>query len=413
MSGQNAMRELHGSQPAGRHLDDEILSAYIDGALSPQEIAAVSRHLAECSFCAQRTRLLQQTVGLLKALPQVAAPRSFVLREADIAPRRAGPAGLFVFLRAATAAVAVLLVLLVAGDFVLHSALPAPSSAPAGVTLRQANAPQDATMIAQAEKAPGPITPAVERTVLAEAPAVEPSPTPAATRLAMAAPTQTPTVASAGEATAVPPAAAAAKELAPAAPQPTAQGLAAVPAPPQPAATPTPAGAALPTPTATIANQIATSDLVRSPTPSTEAGSETATAVAAAKAAPFGKGGGLEANAAVTVLPPTTLPPALPTPTATLEPTATPTQPPTATATTEPATPTPLPPTPTRPPRPSPTSAPATAVAQSKPPLATLAPVEPATQTATNYTLVFRAAEAALLLIALALAGLTLASRRR
>ncbi len=66
----------------------ELLSAYIDDEVSAEERALVEAHLATCSTCAHDLATLRQTVVLLGRLPQVAAPRPFTLREADVMPVR-------------------------------------------------------------------------------------------------------------------------------------------------------------------------------------------------------------------------------------------------------------------------------------------------------------------------------------
>jgi hypothetical protein len=62
-----------------RHLTTEQLSAYIDKQLSAQEQAAYAAHLQSCTQCQQALVGLQQTVALLRALPQPSLPRSFTL----------------------------------------------------------------------------------------------------------------------------------------------------------------------------------------------------------------------------------------------------------------------------------------------------------------------------------------------
>lgn len=62
-----------------RHLTTEQLSAYIDKQLSAQEQAAYAAHLQSCAQCRQTLVGLQQTVALLRALPQPSLPRSFTL----------------------------------------------------------------------------------------------------------------------------------------------------------------------------------------------------------------------------------------------------------------------------------------------------------------------------------------------
>jgi len=60
-------------------LTTEQLSAYIDKQLSAQERATCKLHLQTCEQCQSNLATLKQTVALLKALPQPALPRSFVL----------------------------------------------------------------------------------------------------------------------------------------------------------------------------------------------------------------------------------------------------------------------------------------------------------------------------------------------
>lgn len=62
-----------------RHLTTEQLSAYIDKQLSDQEQAAYATHLQSCAQCQQAMVGLQQTIALLRALPQPSLPRSFTL----------------------------------------------------------------------------------------------------------------------------------------------------------------------------------------------------------------------------------------------------------------------------------------------------------------------------------------------
>ncbi|HLX39760.1 MAG TPA: zf-HC2 domain-containing protein, partial [Ktedonobacteraceae bacterium] len=67
------------AQHNDRHLTTEQLSAFIDKQLAAEEQAACTAHLQTCQQCQQALAALRQTVMLLKALPQPALPRSFVL----------------------------------------------------------------------------------------------------------------------------------------------------------------------------------------------------------------------------------------------------------------------------------------------------------------------------------------------
>jgi len=61
------------------HLTTEQFSAFLDQQLSVQEQSACQVHLDTCELCQQQLADLQQTVLLVRALPRVPVPRSFVL----------------------------------------------------------------------------------------------------------------------------------------------------------------------------------------------------------------------------------------------------------------------------------------------------------------------------------------------
>ena len=67
-----------------RHLTTEQLSAFLDGQLSNEEKEFVAAHVKTCEQCQQELAELRQTVALLRALPQPALPRSFVLPESTV-----------------------------------------------------------------------------------------------------------------------------------------------------------------------------------------------------------------------------------------------------------------------------------------------------------------------------------------
>lgn len=111
----------------------EMLSAYLDGEVTPVQRAQVEAHLAECRECAHNLRTLRQTVNLLGELPAVKAPRSFVIREAQVAPRRRVTGRWqrsYPLLQGATVAVLILLVVVFAGDMMLTRFAPALGGAP-------------------------------------------------------------------------------------------------------------------------------------------------------------------------------------------------------------------------------------------------------------------------------------------
>jgi hypothetical protein len=216
-------------------ISDEMLSAYLDGEVTPQERLQIERAAAQDSDTAWRLASLQQTVALVKALPRVTLPRSFTLSEADVAPpRAAAPASapwwraLFdpILLRNATAMTAVLFLVLLVGD--LAPRLISPAAAPTArlfketVVVEEYTTPTQPAVMAQA-LAPQP-TPTWEGTpaaaVGAPAPtlgetreATIPMPTPTSgitPAAAMLMPTTTPSAGlsspgSSGEAEATPP----------------------------------------------------------------------------------------------------------------------------------------------------------------------------------------------------------------
>ena len=57
----------------------EQLSAALDGMLIPDEQAALDAHLAGCDACTRELKELRQVRMMLRALPQPALPRSFLL----------------------------------------------------------------------------------------------------------------------------------------------------------------------------------------------------------------------------------------------------------------------------------------------------------------------------------------------
>jgi hypothetical protein len=152
----------------------ELLSAYIDGEVTPRERALVEAHLATCSMCVYNLATLRQAVALLRQLPQVAAPRPFTLHESDIGlVRPSWPAGWRLpWAQGAIAVAAVLLCVVVAGGalWLGQAAMVGAPAAPAPVAF-QAPAPTRAA----AEE----IT--ADRGVVAKKPVAAATPTLAAT----------------------------------------------------------------------------------------------------------------------------------------------------------------------------------------------------------------------------------------
>lgn len=57
-----------------------LLSAYLDGELSPGELLRVERHLSRCPMCADEVDSLRQTIALVASLDEVEVPPSFHTR---------------------------------------------------------------------------------------------------------------------------------------------------------------------------------------------------------------------------------------------------------------------------------------------------------------------------------------------
>lgn len=67
------------------HLDPDLLSAYLDDEVTPDERALITKHLPGCEACQRELESLRWTVALLHRLPEVAPPRTFYVTEAMVA----------------------------------------------------------------------------------------------------------------------------------------------------------------------------------------------------------------------------------------------------------------------------------------------------------------------------------------
>ncbi len=73
--------------------DDELLSAYLDGRLTPAEVARLEARLATDPELRRRLQELRRVVQLLAQAPRLAVPRAFVLNEAQVAASASLQAG--------------------------------------------------------------------------------------------------------------------------------------------------------------------------------------------------------------------------------------------------------------------------------------------------------------------------------
>jgi hypothetical protein len=188
-----------------RHVG-ERLSAYLDGELLPQERAAVHRHLARCRSCQWELHTLRQTVQWTRELPVVPIPRVFTLPVPAKPVRASRRRWSFVpLLQGATALVALLLVFVVAGDWMLSGS---PFSAVPGRAVVGEQAPVEVQMtvlVEQVQEIPAAAEMEVvvekESEVVAEKAITEPTRAPAP---AQALPGEPPSAGGAEAATATP-----------------------------------------------------------------------------------------------------------------------------------------------------------------------------------------------------------------
>ena len=131
------------------------LSAYLDDQLAPRDRALVEAHLGTCGACREDLRTLRWTRGLLREMPVVRVPRSFVVREADVAPQRTPRRRPLFAAQWATAVVTLLFVLVLAGDLLTGGgAMMVRQAAPAPLMLEGDAAPAVSEVVEQAEAEP-------------------------------------------------------------------------------------------------------------------------------------------------------------------------------------------------------------------------------------------------------------------
>ncbi len=65
-----------------RHISSNSLSEYVSGRAAGAEKARIDRALAECALCREEMESLQSTRSMLRSMPDLALPRSFVMAAA-------------------------------------------------------------------------------------------------------------------------------------------------------------------------------------------------------------------------------------------------------------------------------------------------------------------------------------------
>jgi len=64
---------------AGHHIDDDLLSAFVDDELAAEEVAHVQSHVVSCVECQARIDEFRTVRDLLRKLPSLTPPREFTL----------------------------------------------------------------------------------------------------------------------------------------------------------------------------------------------------------------------------------------------------------------------------------------------------------------------------------------------
>lgn len=159
---------------------EELFSPYIDKQVTTAERQFLERYLADHPEAREKFELLQAAVKMTRSLPQVKAPRSFVLPR-SMARKPSLTLRLYPAMRFATVAAAALFAFALVGDLATSSRLAASQPAAEMLLSARSAAPQEAS--AEPDQAP----------LQAPAPAPTETPAPLAPAGAPAAPTGAPT----------------------------------------------------------------------------------------------------------------------------------------------------------------------------------------------------------------------------
>jgi len=149
---------LLGNKLTDEQRAEELFSPHIDGQVTAEERRFLERYLADYPEARDKYAMLKAAVKMTKTLPQVKAPRSFVLPR-SMARKSSLPLRLYPAMRLATVAAMALFVFALVGDLVTSS-IPAQPQANMLLSAKsaepQAAATQAATEPAVGEAAPAP-----------------------------------------------------------------------------------------------------------------------------------------------------------------------------------------------------------------------------------------------------------------
>jgi Putative zinc-finger len=157
------------------HLGDDLLSAFVDDQLTPDEAQQVRAHLATCSVCQERLDGFRSVAALLRRLPEVEPPRDLSLGPRHVVdpPNVIRLRRWYVVARTSAATLAAAFVFLSVGALYVDSRPTATATESVRTTVAQDGA---ASAPAAPQVAPAASTPPVR----AAAPAVAPAGAPAA-----------------------------------------------------------------------------------------------------------------------------------------------------------------------------------------------------------------------------------------
>jgi len=94
------------------HLEEKVISLYLDDALNPGTIRMVKNHLTSCAHCRVEVSEFQDTIKLLRGVPQMPEPRSFMIHVPVLSSRQLLRLPLLWMRGAAVAAAMVLMVII-------------------------------------------------------------------------------------------------------------------------------------------------------------------------------------------------------------------------------------------------------------------------------------------------------------
>ncbi|MQF83153.1 hypothetical protein FIM02_03205 [SAR202 cluster bacterium AD-802-E10_MRT_200m] len=107
--------KLFKRQSASDHLDEQVISSYVDNELQDAMMPVVESHLKGCADCRVEVSTIQQTMRLLHEVPEIPEPRSFMIHLPVLSSRQLLRLPLM-WMRGAAVAVGMVVMLMVGVD---------------------------------------------------------------------------------------------------------------------------------------------------------------------------------------------------------------------------------------------------------------------------------------------------------